>query len=75
MIEFSLRREGMAGVCGVCGVCGESGLLGDEDADMEAGFTIPGTLVNCRLEELDDLCKCIDDVMDSVSALFDSLIR
>lgn len=42
---------------------------------MEAGATMPGTLVNCRLEELDDRCICIDEVMDSVRALFESLIK
>lgn len=72
MIEFSLRRDGMAGVCGVWG---DTGLPGDEEADMEAGATMPGTLVNCLLEELDDRCICTDEVMDSVRALLESLIR
>ena len=70
-MEFSLSRDGIAGVWGVCGECG---LLGDDEADTDAGATIPGTLVSCRLDELDDRCICMDDVIDSVKALFDSLI-
>src|SRR3569833_1710116 len=69
MMEFSLRREGMAGVCGVCG---ERGLLGDDDADMEAGVTMPGTLVSCRLDEVDD--RCTDEFIDSVKAMLESFI-
>jgi hypothetical protein len=49
-------------------------LLGDDDAETEAGATIPGTLASCRLDELDDRCICIEDVMDSVNALFESFI-
>jgi hypothetical protein len=41
---------------------------------MDAGATIPGTLVSCRLEELDDRCICTDDVIDSVRALLESFI-
>jgi hypothetical protein len=58
----------------VCGVCGESGFPGEDDAEREAGATIPGTLVNCRLEELEERCICTDEVMESVRALFDSFI-
>jgi hypothetical protein len=71
-MEFSLSREGIAGVCGVCG---ESGLLGDDEADMDAGLTMLGTLASCRLDELDDRCRCIDEVIDSVRALLASRIR
>ena len=52
MIEFSLKRDGMAGVCGVCG---ESGLPGDDDADTDAGLTIAGTFASWRLDVLEDL--------------------
>lgn len=71
MMEFSLRRDGMAGVCGVCG---DKGLLGEEEADIEAGFTMLGTLASCRLEELDDRCRCTDEVIESVRTLLDSRI-
>src|SRR4051794_38318858 len=71
MIEFSLSRDGMAGVCGVCG---ESGFPGLDDVDIEAGCTMPGTLVSWRLDELDDRCICIAEAMDSVSTWFDSFI-
>lgn len=53
-------------------MCGDSGLLGDEEADMDAGLTMLGTFASCRLEELDDRCRSIDDVMESVRALLDS---
>ena len=68
-IEFSLRRDGMAGVCGEIGFPGD-----DDDGEADAGAIMPGTLVNCRLDELDDLCNCMDEVMDSVRAWFDSFI-
>jgi len=71
MIEFSLRRDGMAGVWGVCG---ESGLPGEDDADMDAGFTMLGTFANCRLDALDERCICTDEVIDSVSTLLASRI-
>lgn len=72
-IEFSLSRDGMAGVWGVCG---DIGLPGEQDeGDMDAGATIPGTLVSCRLDELDERCSCIEDVMESPRALFDSFIK
>lgn len=59
----------------MCGVCGETGFPGDEDADKEAGAAMPGTLVSCRLDELEDLWSCMeDDVMESVSWLFASFI-
>lgn len=70
-IEFSLSLDGIAGVCGVCG---EIGFPGDDDADTDAAATIPGTLVNCRLEELEERFICTDDVIDSVRALLDSFI-
>jgi hypothetical protein len=54
MMEFSLRRDGMAGVCGVCG---DRGLPGEEEIDMEAGLTMLGTLASWRLDELDERCK------------------
>lgn len=40
-IEFSLRRDGMAGVWGEMGFPGD-----DDDGDADAGATMPGTLVN-----------------------------
>jgi hypothetical protein len=69
MIEFSLSRDGMAGVCGVWG---DKGLPGEEATDTDAGFTMLGTLVNCRLDELDERWSCMDEVMESVRALLDS---
>jgi hypothetical protein len=51
MIEFALRRDGIAGVCGVCG---ETGLPGEDDVEMDVAATIGGTLDKCRLEELDE---------------------
>lgn len=54
MIEFSLSRDGMAGVWGVCG---DKGLPGEDEMDMEAGFTMLGTLASCLLDELDDRCR------------------
>jgi hypothetical protein len=62
-------------MAGVCGVWGERGLLGDEDADMDAGFTMLGTFASWRLDELDDRCKCMEDVIESVRALFESRMR
>jgi hypothetical protein len=70
-MEFALNREGMAGVWGVCG---ETGLPGDEDADIEVAATIGGTLESCRLDELDDRCIIVDEDIDSVRRLFDSRI-
>lgn len=70
-IEFSLNLDGIAGVCGVCG---EIGFPGEDDAETDAAATMPGTLVNCRLDELEERFICTDDVMDSVKALFDSFI-
>jgi hypothetical protein len=55
-------------------VCGDSGFPGDDEADNDAGATIPGTLVSCLLDELDDRCICMDEEIDSVSWLFDSFI-
>jgi len=55
-------------------VCGETGLPGDEETDIEVAATIGGTLDNCRLDELEDRCSIAEEVMDSVSALFDSRI-
>jgi hypothetical protein len=55
-------------------VCGECGFPGDEEADMDAGGSIPGTLASCLLEELDERCICMEEVIDSVRALLDSLI-
>jgi hypothetical protein len=55
-------------------VCGETGLPGDEDADIEVAATIGGTLDNCRLDELDDRCIIVDEDIDSVRRLFDSRI-
>jgi len=49
-------------------------LPGDVDVDTEAGATMPGTLVSCLLDELDERCICIDDVIESPKALLDSLI-
>jgi len=70
-MELALRREGMAGVCGVCG---ETGFPGDEDVEMDVAATIGGTLDNCRLEEIEDRCRSIEDDKDSVSTLCDSRI-
>jgi hypothetical protein len=42
--------------------------------DMEVGLTMGGTFVSCRLDELDERCRCIDDVMESVRALLVSRI-
>tara|TARA_R110002060_G_scaffold21525_1_gene29200 strand:+ start:1510 stop:1698 length:189 start_codon:yes stop_codon:yes gene_type:complete len=61
-------------MAGVCGVCGDTGLPGDDEADIDVAATIGGTLDNCRLEELDDRCSIVEDDMDSVNALFDSRI-
>ena len=47
---------------------------GEDDADNDAGATIPGTLVSCLLDELDERCNCIDEVIESVRALFDSFM-
>lgn len=47
---------------------------GEEDVDIEVAVTIGGTLDSCRLDELDDRCNIVDDDMDSVKALLDSLI-
>jgi hypothetical protein len=55
-------------------VWGEIGFPGDDDADIEVAATIGGTLDKCRLEELDDRCRMFEDDIDSVNALFDSLI-
>jgi hypothetical protein len=55
-------------------VCGDRGLPGDDEADNEAGATIPGTLVSCRLDELEERCICTEEVIESVRALFDSFI-
>lgn len=55
-------------------MCGEIGFPGDEDTDIELAATIGGTLDNCRLDELEDRCSWVDDDIDSVKALFDSLI-
>jgi len=72
-MEFSLRRDGIAGVCGVCG---ERGLTGESELDTEAGATMPGTLASCLLDVLDDRCICIeDDVMDSVNWWLASFMR
>jgi hypothetical protein len=68
VVEFSLRRDGTAGVCGVWG---DRGLLGDEDADIEAGLTMPGTLASWRLELLDERCSC-DEAMESDKTTLDS---
>jgi hypothetical protein len=35
---------------------------------------MPGTLVNCLLEELEDRCICTDEVIESVRVLLDSFI-
>jgi hypothetical protein len=51
-------------------VCGEWGLLGDDEADIDT----PGTLVNCRLDELDDRFICIEEVIESPNALLESFI-
>lgn len=42
---------------------------------MEAGFTMLGTLASCRLDELEERCRWIDEVMESVRALLVSRIR
>jgi len=70
-IEFALSRDGMAGVWGVCG---DIGLPGEEDVDIEVAPTMAGTLDNCRLDEVDDRCKSVDEDIDSVRALLDSRI-
>jgi hypothetical protein len=50
-------------------------LLGeDEDADIDAALTMLGTFASCRLEELDDRWRCIEEVIESVRALLDSRI-
>lgn len=71
MMEFSLSREGIAGVWGVWG---DMGLPGDDEMDIEAGLTMLGTLVNWRLEELDERCSWIEEVIDSVRTLLVSRI-
>ena len=69
--ELALKREGIAGVCGVCG---EIGFPGDDDVEIDVAATMGGTLDSCRLEEVDDRCKSIDEVNDSVRMLCDSRI-
>jgi len=58
----------------VCGVCGDTGFPGEDETDIEVAATIGGTLDSCLLDELEDRCNIVDDDIDSVSALFDSLI-
>jgi hypothetical protein len=62
-------------MAGVCGVCGEMGFPGDEAVDTEVPAIIGGTLDNWRLDEVDDLCKSMDDDTESESAAWDSLMR
>jgi hypothetical protein len=56
-------------------VCGEIGFPGEDDTDIELAATIGGTLDSCRLDELEDRCKSVDDDIDSVRALLDSRIN
>jgi hypothetical protein len=66
-----LNREGMAGMCGVWG---EMGLPGEEEVEIEPGI-MPGTFCSWRLDELEDLCRTVDDCIDSVSWPVESRIR
>ena len=53
-------------------MCGDTGFPGEDDIDIEVPATIGGTLESCRLEELDERFKSMEDDIDSVSALCDS---
>ena len=54
---------------------GDIGFPGEDDVDTEVPWIIGGTLDNCLLDELDDLCKIKDDDIESDSTVFESLIR
>jgi hypothetical protein len=71
-MEFSLKRDGIAGVCGVCG---DTGFPGEVDVDTAIGPPMPPKLLSCLLPEtVEERLSCIEDVIDSVSALFESFI-
>lgn len=48
---------------------------GEDETDTDAGAAMLGTLDSCRLDELEERCICIDEVIESVSAWFDSFMR
>lgn len=66
---LELRRERMAGVCGVCG---EIGFPGEEAVEIEVPATIGGTPDSCLLEEVEERWICMEDVMESERAAWDS---
>jgi hypothetical protein len=50
------------------------GLPGEEEVEIEPGI-MPGTFCSWRLDELEDLCRTVDDCIDSVSWPVESRIR
>ena len=51
------------------------GFPGDDAVEMEVPAIIGGTLVNCRLDELDERCRSMDDETESDNAAWESRMR